>query len=232
MYCGEAIAVKNETVAKTAVSLKCRSWHCENCAPRRKKQLIAEAMGGAPCTFLTLTYRARPTETPDQGAVKLTRAWRLVRKRLMRKYHWRKLPFLAVMEKTENGWPHLHILLRARFIPQALLSRWMDQICSSPVVWIEKISNKKRAAGYCAKYCGKAAQKFETTKRYWQSQDYDLRPPPEDLDEHSGEYPWERFTIPLWRWVANMQDLGLFIVWEKSDKAYCYSPRGDPFHSG
>lgn len=227
-YCREAIAVKHEGHIQTAVTLKCKSWGCELCQPQRKKQLIAEGMAGAPCTFLTLTYRANDQETPDQAAPKLSRAWRLLRLRLMRKYHWRKLPFLAVMEKTENGWPHLHILLRCRYIPQWYISAVMQQLINSPVVWIEKIDNKKRSAGYCAKYCGKAANKFKTAKRYWQSQDYDLREPfkaDNDNDELGG---WLRSSTHILVWSAQQEDFGRKVEWFGYDKAVSF----DPLESG
>lgn len=226
-YCNECVAVKDETVAKTAVSLACRSWHCDQCAPKRKKQLIAEAMGGAPCTFLTLTFRVRAGITPDEAAPMLSRAWRIIRKRLMRKYHWKRLPFLAVMEKTKRGWPHIHLLLRSRFIPWKLLSKWMAELCDSPNVLIEKIDNKKRAAGYCAKYCSKAAEKFPTAKRYWQSQDYDLREPPEKDATYDDEAKWQRRTVPLWQWVEIQILEGQHIIWTQAHKAIAY-PHAPP----
>jgi len=224
-YCRECIAVKAEGHIQTAVSLKCRSWGCELCEPRRKKQLIAEGMGGAPCTFLTLTYRARSTETPDEAAPKLTRAWRLVRLRLMRKFHWRKLPFLAVMEKTENGWPHLHILLRTRYIPVKLISQYMQEIVDSPVVWIEKINNKSRAAGYCAKYCGKAANKFKTAKRYWQSRDYDLREDWKEDDDKEALGGWFRQSIDVFVWAQFQEEEGRKVEWFSIDKLISYDPQ-------
>lgn len=227
-YCRECVAVKSEGHLQTAVTLKCRSWGCDLCEPLRKKQLIAEAMSGAPCTFLTLTYRIRDGETPDQAAPKLTRAWRLVRLRLMRKYHWRKLPFLAVMEKTQNGWPHLHILLRSRYIPHKLISQWMAELIQSPVVGIEKINNKSRAAGYCAKYCGKAAAKFRTAKRYYQSQDYDLREPYEPDNDNDALGGWNRQSCHILVWADFQETEGRCIQWFGYDKAVSWDPRAGP----
>lgn len=205
-YCGEHSLVNDTPDLKTVVSLRCRSWLCPHCADDRKRGLIANAFGGAPNTFLTLTCVRREGDDPEVKARQLTRAWRIVRKRALleagrnttKRYEpygarpkcdrkanaWGfgrrrvqlfkgKLPFLAVIEKTELGWPHLHILLRAKWIDQAWLSAQMEELLDSPNVWIERLTTKSKKASYCVKYCGKAAHKFETTKRYWQSQDYD-----------------------------------------------------------
>lgn len=85
------------------------------------------------------------------------------------------LPFIAVFERTQNGWPHLHILLRARFIKQSWIAREMDALISSPIVWIETVTGTTKLAAYVAKYCGKDPFKFATVKRYWSSKDFDLR---------------------------------------------------------
>lgn len=223
-YCRETVAVKHEGHISTANTLKCNCWGCDTCEPKRKKQLIAEGMGGAPCTFLTLTYRANDQETPEQAAPKLSRAWRLLRLRILRKYHWRKLPFLAVMEKTENGWPHLHILLRTRYIDWKYISDVMKELINSPVVRIEKITNKSRAAGYCAKYCGKAAQKFKKTKRYWQSPDYDLREEKKEEDDKSFLDQWQRLNTHILVWSAGQEELGRKLQWFGYDQCVSFDP--------
>lgn len=219
MYCGEQSAVKRESEGFTAVSLRCRAWTCCDCVDRRKRQLIAQAMSGTPCTFLTLTSRRDASKTPDQAALEISRAWRLVRLRLMRHFRWKKLPFLAVMEATELGWPHLHLLLRSRYIPVKLISKWMDEIIQSPVVWIEKIGNKSRVAGYCAKYCGKCAHKFGTAKRYWQSKDYDLREDKPEKPVYSPGWGWEMQTWSLDRIVRSWIELGWRVEMESQHKA-------------
>lgn len=227
-YCGEQVAVKNENRTLIAVSLKCRSWGCENCQDQRKKQLIAQGMGGAPNIFLTLTYRIRKDKTPDQAALELSRAWRLVRLRLMRKFKWTKLPFLAVVEKTINGWPHLHIMIRSRYIPFQLIRDWMSELIDSPHIWIEKIDNKARVAGYVAKYCGKATQKFDTAKRYWQSRDYDLREAPEPKDKHVPGFGWEMWPQNLRSWVKAQEQIFRVVEWLGNGKAISTPALWDP----
>jgi hypothetical protein len=94
----------------------------------------------------------------------------------MRRYGWKKLPFLAVFEPHQSGWPHLHIMLRSGYIDIRFMKDVMSELLDSPQVHIETITQKARVAGYCAKYCGKGTAKFGSSRRYWMSQDYDLRP--------------------------------------------------------
>lgn len=240
-YCCSEIVVKTVDRVKTAVSLRCRAWTCPDCAPQRKNQLIAEAIGGQPNTFLTLTSRRVHNKTPDQAAKQLSHAWRLIRLRYMRykpeldkwraqcrdakangralptkpklptkngKLVLRKLPFAAVIEATKLGWPHLHILLRSVWIDQAWLSAQMAELHDSPHVWIERIDRKSIIAGYVAKYAGKCAHKFGTAKRYWKSQDYELRPPQKERFKASAGEGWERWQMTIGRWIADLRTCG------------------------
>lgn len=85
-----------------------------------------------------------------------------------------KLHYMAFAEETQNGEPHLHILLRTVFIPQAWISQQMKEIIRSPIVWIEKIKGPKSAIAYVTKYCTKAPAQFGKSRRYWVSRWYQL----------------------------------------------------------
>lgn len=169
---------------------------------------MAEAMGGSPNIFLTLTIRRNDHSNPYAAAKDLARAWRLCRLRLLRHFKWKKLPFLAVFEATKAGWPHLHILLRSRFIPQKLISHIMSELINSPVVGIEYVHDKRRTAAYVAKYVTKEATKFGTCKRYWQSADYDLRAEDPSISKRTLPGGWEIERLTLHKWEHNMKLLG------------------------
>jgi hypothetical protein len=175
-YCGETSIVKNLPTHKQVYCLKCRSWGCEECAPLRASQLRALARSGTPTRFLTLTIRFHDGDNPDAKARELARAWRLLRDRIKKRFKVKKVSFLAVWEATKRGAPHLHIFLRGRYISHKWLSEQMDDLIGSPVVGIEKINNKDKAANYVTKYITKANKSFAGCKRYWRSQDYE---PPE-----------------------------------------------------
>ena len=199
-YCGECLAVKSADRIRTAVTLRCRSWTCDECSSLRHRQLVAEGIGGSPRIFLTLTSRRTADQTADQAAKVLSRAWRILRLRIMRRYGWTKLPFICVFEATKLGWPHLHILARCGFIDARWISEQMAGINNSPIIKIVLLKSASQAASYAAKYCGKDTHRFGKSKRYWQSQDYDLRTPPKAHDDHGQNVPWERQMEEIGRW--------------------------------
>ena len=85
-----------------------------------------------------------------------------------------RLNYMAFAEETQAGEPHLHILLRMKFIPQRWISQQMDDLISSPVIWIEKIKGVKAAIAYVSKYVTKAPAQFGKSKRYWMSRWYQI----------------------------------------------------------
>lgn len=172
MLCTDMALCQERAGATYAEPLRCNSWQCEYCAPRRKKRLIAECLSGKPNTFITLTVNPAEYSDRHERARELKRAWTVVRRALARTYGFKKMPFLAVFEATKKGEPHLHIVARVKWIPQKWLSDYMNRLIGAPVVSIERIHNKKKMVNYVAKYIGKDPQRFEGTKRYWKSQNF------------------------------------------------------------
>ena len=189
-YCTDMTLVKVETQQITIMPLRCRCWTCDHCQPIRKALLIEEAMAGHPNMFLTLTSKPKPSQTPEAAARNLVKAWRTVRRRAIKKYHYKRLPFMAVFEATKKGQPHLHILARCKWLDQAWLSDQMRQLINSPIVDVRRVDNPDRAVRYVAKYIGKEPHHFGTTKRYWRSHDY-LLPSPDEEDPPPPYLDWK-----------------------------------------
>ena len=177
MYCGQNTLVKFTQRETTAKILACRSWTCPDCQPKRRQRLIAEAIGGQPTVFITLTLRRDDPRKRDAQVRALARAWRIIRQRCCRQRKVKTIDFLAVVERTAAGTPHLHILARAPWIDQHWLSDQADELLDAPIVWIEKIDQHRGVATYVSKYVGKDPTKFAGSKRYWKSPDYERRPP-------------------------------------------------------
>lgn len=189
MLCSQYSLVKYQSLITTITPLRCRCWTCDECRPARKARLVKEAKQGAPTIFITLTSRRTPGGSPDKAARVLVLAWRKVRAEYLKKNGKKSLPFLAVFEATKQGWPHIHIVARARWIDQAWLSKRMASLAGAPIVDVRKIKGLREVAGYIAKYIGKNPSRFLGTKRYWRSLDYlaptrdvkalDAEPPPQ-----------------------------------------------------
>jgi hypothetical protein len=102
----------------------------------------------------------------------------------------KRLHYMAFAEETQNGEPHLHILLRTVFIPQRWISQQMQEIIASPITWIEKVKGPKAAIAYVTKYVTKAPAQFGKSKRYWMSRWYQLK-------------KWERTKATLYERINN-----------------------------
>lgn len=153
---------------------RCRTWACPTCAPRLTKRLQKLAASGKPSVFLTLTVRVGAFETPDEAAAALVLAWRRCRQQLKRHHGKKRLVFFAVFEKTRQGWPHLHVLLRGARISQKWLSEYFRRRIDSPVVSIEKVQSQRHVARYVAKYVAKGPAPFRGRRRYFYSPAYPI----------------------------------------------------------
>jgi hypothetical protein len=176
--CGEWSGVREDVTTGEihAGRIWCKSWKCEHCAPIRRKQLQAQAASGSPTTLITLTSPYGCTETPDEAARRLVNAWRLTLQAGQREGVFPRLQYIAIFEETRKGWPHLHILTRAPYIPQSWLSENMRKFGDAPIVDIRRVYNARHAARYVAKYVSKAPKRYNGCKRYWRTHGYDLNP--------------------------------------------------------
>lgn len=214
MLCQEWTLVKRQNGVLTAEPLKCKCWSCEYCAPIRSRALVRQAFMGRPDTFLTLTVNPRWYDSVDERARALARAWRLLRLRAIRKYKLKNLPFLAVFEKTKAGEPHLHILLRVKWIDQRWVSDQMRELIGAPIVDIRRIVGKGKIAAYVAKYVAKDPSMFKGTKRYWCSQDYEMPDPREDEGEVWEEPQFKVVREDCRTYVSSLLAVGFHIVKE------------------
>lgn len=213
MFCQEWSLVKRETNHVTVVPLRCHCWTCDECRPIRTAALIADAKAGRPNIFITLSSRVGRGLTPGQAAVQLAAAWRVIRAEFLREHGPHSLPFLCVFEKTEESWPHLHIIGRCKWIEQRWLSKRMDALTDSPVVDVRRARGADKVAYYITKYVSKDPHRFPGTKRYWRSQDYLLPDPAEDTEPRVRRAVWEIERLD-WRVLARAMALGaLWVRW-------------------
>jgi hypothetical protein len=154
------------------MELRCKSWSCPRCRPRRQRRLRFQALAGKPITFITLTCKPDLYEAPGDAARDITKAWRAARRAIEAKLRGRKGEYLTVVEATERGWPHLHILTTRRWIDQRWLSALWKRLTGAHIVDIRRVKNARMAASYVAKYLGKAPHQFMKCKRYYFTRGY------------------------------------------------------------
>jgi len=188
--CREWSLVKHNEAEVHAKLLICRSWSCDYCRPLRRSQLLAKCAAGEPTRLLTLTVNPSLGENRDERTLMLANAWRIIVKRLRREAGQGSVEYLAVVEYTKAGEPHLHILLRSKYIPQATLSAWMAELIGAPIVDIRAIKNQKEVIRYVAKYVTKDFQAGEGRKRYWTSGSWEVKSRPRPEVGSLGQERW------------------------------------------
>lgn len=198
--CGEdCIATRGRDIRR-AVTMRCRSWTCEECQPRRKRNLVAQAAGGQPNMLLTFTTRQVAGGDTATEAKRQSKALAELKRRIIRVFKVERIEWLVVREAHKTGWPHLHVLARLRYIPQRWLSTQWLSITKSSRVYVQRIKSQKMAANYVSKYIGKAPARFGNAKRYWKTKLYDLRPKLKDENELQRDEYWQRQGITQHQW--------------------------------
>jgi hypothetical protein len=257
-YCGEQTLVKDDGRAVEAISLRCRAWTCPDCAPIRRRQLMAQAAAGRPDLLITITHRRAADLTPASAAARLSHAWRLVRLRAHREARrdlkarpqpagpappggWPRnqqgqtprqtvngeapIQFLAIFEEHKSGWPHLHILARAKWIGQLWLSLQLEELIGSPIVHVTRLQDAGRGAAYACKYASKASKRFATSKRYWQSAAYRCGPTwvPKPVPNIMAR--WERVDRTFHQVVTDLKIRGYHLEFLTLSHAWGYPQR-------
>jgi len=206
--CRESSLVNHRPEQTTAICLKCRSWTCEHCRPERRRQLMAQAASGEPNRFITLTTNPRVGEGPEQRLKALSHAWNVIVKRLRRQHPNKRCEYLAVVEATKRGEPHLHILYRGPFVPQKVLSFWMAELTEAKIVDIRKVKHQREVVRYVAKYITKKPAQFGASKRYWKSRAYVLEDTEDPFVREPISGTWSRVDISLDGLAAYMLENG------------------------
>lgn len=224
MLCSEAIMVNQGQNEGHATLLRCKRWSCELCNPFNHRRIKRAAREGLPTTFLTLTVNPSRYATPDEAARDLKNAWLNLRRRMQRSFGMERPPFIAVFEATKKGWPHLHILMRCRFIPQRWFSAAMRDMIGAPIVDVRFIQDVGRVAAYVAKYISKAPEAFAHCKRWWRSKDYQVEKDECEPFRRFGQFV-EQYEGSITDWLWRTFGGGVSIVetregywrWRKSD---------------
>ncbi len=172
MYCSDFALVQQHDFRTVVKPLYCKRWSCPICAPRRGARLMREAAEGNPNRFVTLTVRAGDAAGRARRARALRSAWHAFVIVYRRRHGRASLEYLVVIERTQRGEPHLHILCRSGYISQRWLSAFMGHRIGAPVVDVRAVGSARQAARYVGKYVAKGLAVFPGCKRYWRSLRY------------------------------------------------------------
>lgn len=192
--CTPEVAVNMQGNRGVVTPVRCKRWSCETCHGINRKKVIRLAKNGRPNALLTLTVSSKVYPDPADAAEALKKGLRLLRLNLKRHPKLENFEFLAVFEKHKSGHPHLHLLIKGKYIPWQKLREWWKKWTNSSMIDIRKINSHGNAAMYCAKYIGKDLSSFPGCKRWWRSFGYSSESKEDYQDDRLGGQ-WGRLTV-------------------------------------
>ena len=117
-------------------------------------------------TLLTLTCNPARYASRDEAFLRTSLAVNQLFKRIRRRWPDARIEYFLVWERTKKGWPHIHLLLRAPFIPQGWLSHAWNELTGAPIVDIRALHSPVQIVSYISKYLAKDPQAPHGMKRY------------------------------------------------------------------
>ena len=175
--------------------VNCGSWSCSYCGPRKAKRAkrairdVAEKLGLR--YFLTLTIDPSKLGEGEDATKHLQMTFDKFRTYLRRKFGEAPV-YIRVVEFTQKGMPHYHILTD-RYIEQQWISRTWNQLGGARVVWIVRARIGK-VAHYLAKYLTKELllSAPKGTRRITTARALKLFP------KYQSEIDWQLLRTSIW----------------------------------
>jgi len=191
---GAAVYANAETQTCVVVPLMCHRWDCDTCGPIKAKMWERQIASALPERFMLFTRNPVKGDSPQYAYDRMKAGWtafvRAIRARFGR-FEW-----CAIWELHKDGYPHLHVAQKGKFLPQAWLSRVAPHFGFGKVVDIQRIYSKNGCAHYMSKYMVKtlaATRSALQMKRVvWHSRQF--FPKPSQLAKDAAKAIWERFA--------------------------------------
>jgi len=188
---------ETDSGSAAALPLFCGRWDCQECGRYKRKKLRQRLLDGEPTALITLTTNPNIHETPDAAFRQASIAINHLFKRLRRRFPTHRIEYALVWETTKKGWPHAHILVRAPFIPQPVLSRLWAAVSGAYIVDIRTVGSRAHAASYVTKYLTKSPEVPPGFRRFRTSRLYSAAPPRGVLRDYLSIDHFTRSPQPL-----------------------------------
>lgn len=193
-YCGQGalIGCSPDRSHVILIPLRCKSWDCPTCGPRKRRDYIALLKSGEPDRELTLTAPAEPGTDPREIARRMKKAFTKLVARIRKTFGL--FEYALVWELTKKGTPHAHILFRGTYISKRWISSQWVALGFGPVVFIQSVKSHGLHAAHACKYLAKAtgqtAMELAPLRLVQKSSGYILKKdPPKTTDRFPG-YRW------------------------------------------
>ena len=140
----------------------CKRWGCSFCARQKIRQLAAKTAIAQPNRMLTLTIDPKLYLHPLD-------AWQKTAKlvpELIRKLRPRfgDIEYLRVTELHKSGFPHYHLLVRSKYLPQPIIKELWASLSGATLVDVRQVDKTFKAYWYLTKYLSKMHNKGWTDR--------------------------------------------------------------------
>lgn len=162
--CGSQSIVLQDHDDPSRYKVACKRCHdrfCLPCSQDRARLIIAnmkDQLEHAPTRFLTLTLRHNPDPLNEQIDRLYLAFFRLRRLKFWRELVTGGIGFLELkLGRGDGQWhPHLHVLIRGKYVPQNVLSdAWLQCTGDSKIVDIRMAGDEDGVYSYLARYVTK-----------------------------------------------------------------------------
>lgn len=193
---GSILLQHEESGSVRYAPILCHKWSCDYCSTRRRLETLEKIKAGHPERHIVLTLKPKENITIKDQIQFLRDAFTKLKTKIRRTFE--KFEYLAVIELTKKGTPHMHILQRGTYIPYRWLKDAWSTFTGAWQVSITAVENTSNAANELAKYLTKTARQLEkiaprmsiiTTSKGWRI----------DAPEESSEYSldgWKATFVP------------------------------------
>jgi len=172
--CGPGVIVERSDNWCKLYEPGCGRRGCENCAPLRISRIKRRFRDGDPNKFFTITLPKGAYETQQQRVDVLHAALRALKKEMHKRHPLWEFEYGWCIELQTNGMPHAHVLARAKYMPQAWLSKFLVAHGCGPITDIRAVHSAKKRARYVAKYCAKADEFVDGRRAFGLSKGYTI----------------------------------------------------------
>jgi hypothetical protein len=131
----------------------CKRWNCGPCGRQKIRDLAWWTKLACPNKLLTLTVDPALHDNPELAwlatSPKVPELVRVIRKR------FGKFEYLRVVEQTDKGWPHYHMMCRSDYVPQQIIKKTWDELTGAKIVDIREVKQFFNSFQYLVKYLTK-----------------------------------------------------------------------------
>ena len=219
--CGAwALTARNDSAA-VALPMRCRRWACPRCGPAMRRRLVHLTAQTGCTRMVTLTADVNAFPDAFSAARRLAWAFPKLIAAIRKRYPGETFEYLAIWERTRQGFPHLHVALTGPFIPQRWLSSLWASLAASPVVDVRHLGTPGGTGRYLAKYLAKDPDPFLQGRAFRASRGFF----PEPMRPQGGRActfgPLHVYEGTVWDWLqerlgdlwlADVSDSGLAVA--------------------